>query len=156
MVVGTWGFVVNTTVLIVGVRFGLKPSVAGPVGAQLAVISNFLLNNIWTFSDRQITSWEVIPGKFLQFNVFSLGALLIQFSFLRVGERIFGLRAFKRPFIELSFFSRLPLFPVIIRLPIIDRVAAKFSLYLVVYMMAVGVGMVVNFLIYSYVIWREK
>ena len=90
LVVGTWGFIVNTVVLIFGVRLGLTPSIAGPLGAEFAIISNFLLNNFWTFSDQKITSWSVLPGKFITFNILSLGSTLIQFIFLKVGEMIFG------------------------------------------------------------------
>lgn len=153
--VGAWGFVVNTTILVLGVRrFGLRPSIAAPIGAELAIISNFTLNNLWTFSDKSITTWDAIPIKFLQFNLFSLGATLIQFSFLRIGEAVFGLAKFKKPFIESPLFSKIPLIPEIIKIPILHRVARKFSLYLVVYLFAVGVGMVVNFFIYSQIIWR--
>ncbi len=153
--VGAWGFVINTTVLVLGVRrFGLRPSIAAPIGAELAIISNFILNNFWTFSDKTITPWEVIPVKFIQFNLFSLGATIIQFSFLRIGEAIFGLTKFKKPFIQSPFFAKLPIVPQVVKLPLLNKVAPKFSLYLVVYLFAVGVGMVVNFFIYSQIIWR--
>lgn len=153
-IVGGWGFVVNTTVLVFGVRLGLRPSIAAPIGAELAIISNFILNNLWTFSDKTITSWDVIPGKFLQFNLLSLGSTLIQFGFLRVGEAIFGLTRFKLPIIEYDFFAKLPILPWITSLPVIKKFAPKFSFYLIVYVFAVGVGMVVNFIIYSTIIWR--
>lgn len=146
-VVGTIGFIINTIGLLVGVRFGLRPSLAGPIGAELAIISNFVLNNLWTFSDRSITSWDAILAKFLQFNLFSLGSAGIQFIFLRIGEAIFGLATFKRPLTLLI--------PSLVKLPIISKIAPKISLYLVVYVFAVGVGMVVNFLIYSLVIWKQ-
>ena len=153
-VVGAWGFVLNTIVLVIGVRVGLRPSIAGPLGAELAIISNFILNNLWTFSDRSITSLSAIPFKFIQFNIVSLGSTIIQFVFLRVGEKVFGLQGFKQSFIETPFFRRLPLVPWIAVLPIVHPLAEKFSAYMIVYMFAVGVGMVVNFIIYSTIIWR--
>ncbi len=153
-VVGGWGFVVNTTALVFGVRWGLRPSIAAPIGAELAIISNFILNNLWTFSDKTFTSWSVIPGKFIQFNLLSLNSPLIQFLFLRVGEAIFGLARFKMPFIQYDFFGKLPLLPKVITWPIISKIAPKFSIYLIVYLFATGVVMVVNFIIYSTIIWR--
>ncbi len=135
LVVGTIGFVINTVVLVFGVRTGFKPSISGPAGAELAIISNFLLNNFWTFSDKSIISWGVAIPKFIQFNILSFGSVLIQFTFLRVGEKIFGLGKFKEPFI---------------RYPLLD----KLSLYMIFYMMGVGVGLVVNFIIYSTIIWK--
>lgn len=142
LVVGGLGFIINTVVLISGVKLGFKPSLSGPVGAELAIISNFLLNNFWTFSDRTITSWNVLPGKFLQFNFLSLGSVAIQFAFLKIGEKILGLENFKKPVLELLGFSFLK--------PLTD----KFSAYMIFYMMGVGVGLVVNFIIYSTVIWK--
>lgn len=32
LVVGTIGFIINTTILVLGVRAGLKPSISGPLG----------------------------------------------------------------------------------------------------------------------------
>lgn len=149
-VVGGLGFLINTIGLLVGVRFGVKPSIAGPLGAEFAILSNFTLNNLWTFSDRSITSWNVIPIKFLEFNVLSMASLLIQFTFLRVGEAVFGLVDFKRPFIQNKLVQRLPLYFVFSKFPVIPKI----SLYFIVYMLSVGVGMVVNYLIYSLIIWK--
>lgn len=144
LVVGTTGFIINTLVLISGVRIGFKPSIAGPAGAELAIISNFILNNFFTFSDRQL-SLAAVPAKFIQFNIFSLGSVLIQFIFLRTGEAIFGLEKFKKPF---------PLPRFVYKLPLISILTKKFTAYLVFYCFGVGVGLIVNFLIYSQIIWK--
>lgn len=152
--VGGTGFVINTVALILGVRGGLRPSIAAPLGAEIAIISNFILNNLWTFSDKTITSWSVIPAKFIQFNLLAFGSVFIQFAFLRVGEAIFGLKKFKQPFVQYSFFNKLPLLPQMVRLPIINKIAPRFSFYLIVYIFANAVGMVVNFILYSTIIWR--
>lgn len=153
-VVGTVGFLVNTTGLFVGVRIGLRPSLAGPVGAELAILSNFLLNNFWTFSDRRITSWDQVPGKFLTFNVLSFGSVIIQFLFLRVGEAILGLKTFKEPFLKIAWIRKLPLVGFVTKLPVLGRLANKFSAYFVFYMAGIGVGLAVNYIIYSRIIWR--
>ena len=152
-VVGAWGFILNTVVLIFGVRIGLRPSISGPLGAELAIISNFILNNLWTFSDRSITSLSDISIKFIEFNVVSLGSTIIQFVFLRIGEKMFGIQEFKQSFIETPFFNKLPLVSRITDLAIIHPFAQKFSAYMIVYMLAVGVGMIRNFIIYSKIIW---
>ncbi len=146
-VVGTIGFIINTTLLILGVKAGLRPSIAAPLGAEIAIISNFLLNNFWTFSDKSIISWSTLPWKFIQFNLFSIGTTFLQFAFLRVGESIFGLEEFKKPLLKRKFFASLPIFP---KLPFAHRI----SVYLIVYLGAVGCAMVINFFIYSLVIWK--
>lgn len=139
LIVGTIGFIINTTGLVVGVRFGLKPSIAGPAGAELAIISNFILNNFFTFSDRSL-SITAVPAKFIQFNVLSFGSVIIQFLFLKTGEAIFGMKRFKEP-----VFKNFSIFP---------KLANKFSLYLVFYCSGVGVGLIVNYFIYSQIIWK--
>ena len=63
----------------------LTPSQATVVGGEVAIISNFTLNNLWTFKDFQVKGLKIIP-KFLQFNLTSLLALVIQFIVLRIGE----------------------------------------------------------------------
>lgn len=157
-VVGTIGFIINTLGLLLGVKMGIRPSIAGPLGAEVAIMSNFILNNFWTFSDRSITSLNVIPLKFIQFNLLSFAAVLIQFTFLRAGE-VFagGVAKFKQPLWKLSFLApiaRWGLIKLIFKLPFVGRIAEGFSAYLFVYMASVGVGMVVNYLIYSLIIWK--
>ena len=148
LAVGGFGFVINTTVLILGVRSGLKPSLAGPLGAELAIISNFTLNNLWTFSDKAITSWTFLPEKFLQFSLLSFGSVIIQFLFLKIGERIFSIETFKQPLIKaIKLFDA---FPLVEKIPFIN----KFSLYLIFYIAGVGVGLIWNFAVYTLIIWK--
>lgn len=65
---------------------------AAALGAELAIISNFTLNNIWTFAEKRIGLRE--PGKlvkkFLEFNFTSLGAIVIQFLVIGGAVLIFG------------------------------------------------------------------
>lgn len=136
-VVGGIGFLVNTVVLVIGVKLGMLPSVAGPLGAELAIIVGFTLNNRWTFAQSEITSWRQIPFKFIQYNVIALGSVVIQFAFLRVGEILFGVKQFVGPMIDL---------PVI----------RFYSWYMFFYMWGVGVGMVWNYIMYSKVVWKNK
>lgn len=154
LAVGGLGFIINTIGLIVGVKFGFRPSMAGPIGAELAILSNFFWNNLWTFSDKSITSWDVLPGKFLQFNLLSFGSVIIQFIFLKIGEKIFGLTKFKEPLLQNDIiekiFTSLKLLKFVKSLPQVNRL----SLYLVFYMLGVGVGLLWNFTVYALVIWK--
>ncbi len=90
LVVGSIGFVINTTILMLGVRAGLHPSIAAAIGAECAIISNFIFNNTWTFKDRSLSGLALIP-KFLQFNLTSFGAVVIQSGTIYVGTHLFGL-----------------------------------------------------------------
>jgi dolichol-phosphate mannosyltransferase len=89
-VVGTIGFVINTLALEFFVAHGVHPGLASAVGAELAIISNFILNNRWTFRERRVTGIKKF-FKFLQFNVTSIGAIIIQSGTVITGSLIFGI-----------------------------------------------------------------
>jgi len=90
LVVGSIGFIINTSLLLAGVKFGLHPSISAAIGAECAIISNFILNNAWTFKERKITGVGKII-KFLQFNLTSVGAIIIQSTTIWIGTTLFGL-----------------------------------------------------------------
>ncbi len=52
---------------------------ANLISTELAIISNFILNNFWSFQHKKIDhrARKIIP-KFLSFNLVSLGSILIQ------------------------------------------------------------------------------
>lgn len=63
---------------------------ASALGAELAILSNFLFNNFWTFSPQRITNPFRLALKFFQFNLGSLGAVLIQFAVVGAAVHFFG------------------------------------------------------------------
>lgn len=78
-IVGFVGFLVNAA----GLRFfnevlSIPPGRAAALAAELAIISNFTWNNLWTFKEKKIEGWRII-WKFIQFNLSSFGAIVIQF-----------------------------------------------------------------------------
>ena len=92
-VVGTIGFIINTVILIGLKQFGFHPAIGSAAGAECAIISNFFLNNAWTFHDRKVVGKKMI-GKFVQFNGTSVGAIIIQSSTVYVGTLLFGIPAY--------------------------------------------------------------
>ena len=71
--------------------FFAQPSAwAAALAAELAIINNFTLNNLWTFKDAKITSPIKLLGKFLQFNLTSVGAIVIQFVVIGVMVTLLG------------------------------------------------------------------
>lgn len=88
-IVGGTGLVIQTIFFEVTSVFTdmLAPSIATVIGGEFAIISNFLLNNFWTFKQYRATGIKML-AKFLQFNTTSLIALTIQFSILRFGEYV--------------------------------------------------------------------
>ena len=71
--------------------FTTEPSAwAAAFAAELAIINNFTLNNIWTFKKEKITGIGKILYKFLQFNLAATGAIVIQFIVIGVMVGILG------------------------------------------------------------------
>lgn len=88
-VVGIIGFFIQTIISKILITFWINPGIAVSIGAEGAIISNFILNNLWTFSHKKITG-KSIRNKFIQFNLVSVGAILIQGLIVFIGTFIFG------------------------------------------------------------------
>lgn len=93
-VVGSIGFIINTLVLELFVAVGFHPAIGSAVGAEVAIISNFFLNNMWTFRHRKIESNRLL-GKFLQFNTTSIGAIVLQAGTVAVGSGLWGVGLYR-------------------------------------------------------------
>lgn len=72
-------------------RLMVAPEFAIALAVEAAIISNFILNNIWSFKDKKIEFKHFsMIGKFFQFNFFSLGSLLIQAVVMKIGVLVLG------------------------------------------------------------------
>lgn len=100
---------------------------------ECAIISNFVLNNLWTFSDRKLEAFQ-IPSKFIQFNLASVGSILIQLVINSLGEFLFGLR-------------------YLFTLPIIGM---KIDTGLIFAVIGIFIGLFWNFFAYNKFIWKKK
>jgi dolichol-phosphate mannosyltransferase len=99
--VGFIGYVVNASGLYLFTRMQFPSALAWGFSTEFAIISNFILNNLWTFRAEKISGVNALVKKFLQFNGTSLGALLIQTVFGGISDRLFGssFRQMSLPFI---------------------------------------------------------
>lgn len=88
-IVGFVGYLINAGGLELFYRLGLHPGPAASLAAEISVVFNFSINNLWTFGGQQITGWR-IPLKFFQFNLSSLGAILIQGAAVGTLAVLFG------------------------------------------------------------------
>jgi len=100
---------------------------------ETAILSNFLINNMWTFADSQIELSEA-PKKFLQFNAASAGSIIIQLIIAFLGKTLIGL---------FDLFT----------LPIINFTVNTGTIFAVI---GILVGMVWNFFAYTKFIWKSK
>ena len=77
--------------MLPGLKIFTEPSSwAGALGAEMAIISNFALNNLWTFKENKITKVVSIIRSFIKFNLTSLGAVIIQFIVIGSAVVFFG------------------------------------------------------------------
>lgn len=88
--VGFLGYVVNAVFLQVFSNINFPEWAAWAASTELAIINNFVLNNIWTFKEAEITGPLKLIYKFFQFNLTSAGALIIQTVFGTLGVFLLG------------------------------------------------------------------
>ena len=88
--VGFIGYIINATTLSLFTSLWNIEWISWLLSTELAIISNFTLNNIWTFKSDKITGISKVVAKFLQFNITSAGALFIQTVVGTIGVIIFG------------------------------------------------------------------
>ena len=101
--VGFIGYLVNAFFLFLFAKIGFPEWAAWAASTELAIISNFTFNNLWTFKTEKITGVSKLGYKFFQFNLTSAGALIIQTVAGTIGVKIFGVqyRQILLPFIIL-------------------------------------------------------
>ena len=88
--VGFIGYLINAFFLSFFSRIGFPEWASWAASTELAIISNFTLNNIWTFKLEKIMGIGKILYKFLQFNLTSAGALIIQTTAGTLGVYLLG------------------------------------------------------------------
>lgn len=128
LIVGGIGFVVQFITFRLFRSFDFRPSLATALSAEIAIFSNFIWSNLWTFAERKITAVAQLISKFLQFNLTSLGSILIQAGISEAGTRLFGIQ------------------------PLAFGVNTD-DIYL---MVGILIGMIWNYTMYSRVIWRQQ
>lgn len=106
--------------------------VASILAIECAVLSNFILNNIWTFADSKLSVGE-FPLKFVQFNLASAGSIGIQFVIALLGKNLIGIHQ-------------------LFVLPVLNKVIDTGILFAVI---GILVGMVWNFFAYTKFIWKK-
>lgn len=77
-IVGITGYIVNALSLEFMHSLTKIEIISWTISTELAIISNFIFNNIWTFKLRAISNPENLLTRLLKFNSTSIGALIIQ------------------------------------------------------------------------------
>ena len=77
-IVGACGVLVNLGFFTLFLTAGMNKYVASPIAIELSIISNFLLNNSWTFRYRRTKDRTRVRG--LKFNLVSILALALSYG----------------------------------------------------------------------------
>lgn len=88
-IVGGTGLLIQTLIylLLSSYTKTFSPAIATVIGGQFAILSNFILNNFWTFKDRQLTDIKAVFLKLIQFYLTSnIAVLFIQGGIMKLGE----------------------------------------------------------------------
>ena len=90
--IGAIGFLIQSTIFeIVGIQLDLfSPPGAALLGAEIAIVVNFFLNNRFTFANEKIPFSRAMVPKFLKFNAAVALSLAIQWVMVSIGERVGG------------------------------------------------------------------
>jgi len=88
--VGVSGVLVNEGIYWLLTRFGdLKDIISVSISIEISILSNFLLNDLWTFRDRRESG--SIPFRALKFNLICGAGALINFGMFYLLTRAFDL-----------------------------------------------------------------
>jgi len=90
--VGGSGVLVNNAILFALVE-GLRvpPVPAAVVATECAIVSNFLLNDRWTFADLRHATAQPWPRRFASYNLLTLGGLVLSVGVLALLHGVAGL-----------------------------------------------------------------
>ncbi len=92
VIVGVIGFIIDFSVAASLINFLHFPKAnSNAISAEVAIISNFLLNNFWSFNHKKIEGKiATYLKKFIHFNLISSGSIFIQWLGLKLTLKIFG------------------------------------------------------------------
>jgi len=85
--VGISGVFVNIGSLTLLLALEINKYIASPIAIQISIITNFMLNNFWTFNDRETNDHIKIKG--LKFNLVSFVSLGVSYSLFVALSAIF-------------------------------------------------------------------
>ena len=77
-IVGAVGVVVNLGLFTLLLAMGMNKFLASPISIEISIVTNFLINNYWTFRWRKTKDRVRIKG--LKFNIVSLVALGVSYA----------------------------------------------------------------------------
>ncbi|HUI00061.1 MAG TPA: GtrA family protein [Nitrososphaerales archaeon] len=90
VVVGLTGVAVNEGLLLLLQSTGMYLLLASAIAIEVSILSNFAMNDLWTFRERRSGS---AGGRLLKFNALMLVGLAVNLGVLDAGTAYLGLSA---------------------------------------------------------------
>lgn len=87
-IVGATGVVVNEGLLVLIQSMGVYFLYAGAAAIEISILTNFVMNDLWTFRDRRTGHFAV---RLVKFNLLMLAGLVVNLAVLDVGTAYFGI-----------------------------------------------------------------
>lgn len=116
--IGLFGFVINKVGLDIFAKLlsnlinvvGVRNTVANALAAEFSIVSNFILNNLWTFKNEKLIWGKLLLKKFTTFNFSSVvSGIILPSLVIGLGTQLFG-DAYRTHFLILAvFFITVPL-----------------------------------------------
>ena len=75
---GTVGALINLGTFQLLLDLGLHKFLASPIAIEISIVSNFLMNNYWTFAERNISGSKRLRG--LKYNAVALATLALNYA----------------------------------------------------------------------------
>lgn len=75
MMIGGLGLLVNLAVLWIGLTLGARFLAAQTAATVVAMTSNFLLNNLFTYHDQRLRRWKLVRGLLSFYLICGIGAV---------------------------------------------------------------------------------
>ena len=150
--VGASGVLVNLGAMAVLLFIGLRSSYASAWAIEISIISNFIVNELWTFRDQRDEG--TVLGRAARFQLVSFVGAMIQWTVF-LGMNVVFLYWFSGPD-GLSDYLRgaSGVFDAYIRRPILDPPDVGAAIY-GSQLLGIGVATVWNYLANFYWTWRK-
>ena len=111
--IGLFGFVINKVGLDIFAKLlsnlisvvGVRNTLANALAAEFSIISNFILNNLWTFKNEKLIWGTTLVKKFTTFNLSSVvSGIVLPSLVIGVGTQVFG-DQYRTLFLVLAVFA---------------------------------------------------
>lgn len=83
---------------------GLGLTRSAIAAAEIAIINNFIWNDLWTFGDisREQRDWRRVTKRFVKFNIVCLMGLILKVLLLNLLFNVFGMNAYLANFVAIA------------------------------------------------------